>query len=52
MNELKCATNEKPLLFLDSPNNTKACREKLAEMAFETLEVPKFYLYNQCVSSL
>jgi len=41
MNELKQPTNEKPLLLLDSPNNPKACREKLAEMAFEKLEVPK-----------
>jgi len=37
---------------LDSPNNPKACREKIAEMAFEKLEVPKLFLINQCVSSL
>lgn len=42
MNELKYPATDKPLLFLDSPNNTKACREKLAEMAFESLCVPKF----------
>lgn len=52
MNELKQPTSEKPLLLLDSPNNPKSCREKLAEMAFEKLEVPKLYLINQCVSSL
>lgn len=42
MNELKFTTNEKPLLFLDSPNNPKNCREKLTEMAFDLLDVPKF----------
>jgi len=49
MNELKTPSSERPLLFLDSPNNSKACREKLCEMAFEDLNVPRFYLINQCV---
>jgi len=42
MNELNQPQKERPLLFLDSPNNTKECREKLTDMAFLDLEVPKF----------
>jgi len=52
MNELKQSPKERPLLFLDSPNNSKECRGKLAEMAFEDLGVEKLYFINQCVSSL
>lgn len=52
MNELKRTSIDNPLIFLSSPNSSITFKEKICELAFEVLQVNKFYMLNQCASSL
>jgi len=41
-----------PVLLTDTPLNSKAQREKMAEMMFETFKVPSLYIATRAVLSL
>lgn len=51
-NGLQVATQEHPLLFTDPPFSPASNREKLAEVAFESLHSPALYVASQSVLSV
>ena len=48
---LRIQTSEHPLLIAEPTHNTTEQREKLAELAFEKLNVPALYLQRNAVLS-
>lgn len=51
-NELHVKAEERPILMTESPENTKAAREKTLQIMMETFKVPAFYLSYPEVLSL
>ncbi|XP_021485815.1 actin-like protein 9 [Meriones unguiculatus] len=51
-NDLRVATQDHPLLFTDPPFNPASNREKLVEVAFESLHSPAIYVASQSVLSV
>ncbi len=51
LDQLSCDAREHPLLLTEPAWNTRESREKLTELAFETLGSPAFYLANRSVLS-
>lgn len=51
-NDLQVATQDHPLLFTDPPFNPACNREKLVEVAFESLHSPATYVASQSVLSV
>lgn len=51
LDQLSCDPREHPLLLTEPAWNSRESREKLTELAFETLSTPAFYLANRSVLS-
>lgn len=51
LDSLSCDASEHPLLLTEPAWNSRESREKLTELAFETLGSPAFYLANRSVLS-
>ena len=51
-NDLRLDTQDHPLLFTDPPFNPASNREKLMEVAFESLQAPALYVASQSVLSV
>lgn len=51
-NDLRLDTQDHPLLFTDPPFNPASNREKLVEVAFESLHSPAIYVASQSVLSV
>ena len=52
INELRVAPEEHNIMIIESPNNPKQNREKIAEIMFETFNVPGLYFENSAKLSL
>ena len=51
-NELRVAPEEHNIMIIEPPNNDKFNREKIAQIMFETFNVPGLYIANSAVLSL
>ncbi|KAF9433620.1 centractin- actin- protein of the dynactin complex [Entomortierella beljakovae] len=50
--KLNVVPEERPVLLTDSPLNSKSNREKMAQVMFETFNVPALYISNQAELAL